>query len=231
MRAPGSHGDSAVGETAAGDASAEVAAIGELDGMDHYEPNHTARWVSLAVGAVLAVFVVFLFTRDTGERSLQSPLIGQLVPEVTGVTMDGDEFAIDDLRGRWVVVNFFAHWCGPCRVEHPEFVAFAERHAETGDATIVSVAFDDTPEDARAFFEELGGDWPVLAERTSSIGIDFGVTGVPETYLVAPDGTVVAKWISTVDADTLDRTIAGFQNGAAAAGGSQGAAPSGQEGS
>jgi cytochrome c biogenesis protein CcmG, thiol:disulfide interchange protein DsbE len=183
---------------------------GSPDGVETWEPavaGHTARWVSLGVGLVLAVLVVFLFTREGGERALQSPLIGQLVPPVAGVTMDGDDFDIDELRGQWVVVNFFAHWCAPCRVEHPEFVAFAERHGATGEASIVSVAFDDEPEDARAFFDELGGDWPVLADRTAGIGIDFGVTGVPETYLVAPDGTVVAKWISTVDAATLEATI------------------------
>src|SRR5690606_12069380 len=98
----------------------------------------------------------------------------------------------DDHRGEWVVVNFFASWCGPCRQEHPELVAFSERHAARGDASVVSVAFSDAEDDARAFFEELGGDWPVLIEGTGRIGIDFGVTGVPETYLVAPDGTVVA---------------------------------------
>lgn len=170
--------------------------------------RHTARFVSLAVGVVLALFVGFLFTREGGEATADSPLLGKLVPATTGVALDGSSFDIDDHRGEWVAVNFFAHWCGPCRQEHPELVEFSERHAAAGDGSIVSVAFDDSPDDARAFFEELGGDWPVLADDTAGIGVDFGVTGVPETYLIAPDGTVVAKWAEPVTADALDEAIA-----------------------
>jgi cytochrome c biogenesis protein CcmG/thiol:disulfide interchange protein DsbE len=190
----------------------------EQEGQDDLGPargGHTARWVSLAVGAVLLAFVGFLFTRDTGERSTRSELLGRLVPPVAGQTLDGAAYDIDDHRGEWVVVNFFASWCGPCRQEHPELVEFAERHATIGDASVVSVAFSDSEEDARGFFEELGGDWPVLTQDTGGIGIDFGVTGVPETYLVAPDGTVVANWVSEIDAATLDDTIARFTDGAA----------------
>lgn len=176
--------------------------------------GHTARWVSLGVGAVLLLFVGFLFTRETGERSARSELLGELVPPVAGETLAGEAYDIDDHRGEWVVVNFFAHWCGPCRQEHPELVEFADRHDADGEASLVSIAFADTEEDARGFFEELGGDWPVLTQDTGGIGIDFGVTGVPETYLVAPDGTVVANWISEIDADTLDDTIDSFTSGA-----------------
>jgi cytochrome c biogenesis protein CcmG/thiol:disulfide interchange protein DsbE len=170
--------------------------------------RHTARYVSLAVGLVLAIFVGFLFTRQSGEGKPTSPLLGELVPETQGVTLDGSSFDIDDHRGEWVAVNFFAHWCGPCRQEHPELVEFAGRHAPAGDGSVVSVAFDDSPDKAREFFEELGGDWPVMADDTARIGVDYGVTGVPETYLVAPDGTVVAKWAEPVTADALDDAIA-----------------------
>jgi cytochrome c biogenesis protein CcmG/thiol:disulfide interchange protein DsbE len=178
------------------------------DLVEEPRTGHLARWVSLAVGLVLVGFVVLLATRDTGVRALDSPIVGELVPPVSGPTLGGGTYDIDDHRGQWVVVNFFASWCGPCRVEHPQLVELERRHAEAGDLELVSVAFDDTEEDAAAFFEELGGDWPVLVEGTGATGIDFGVTGVPETYLVAPDGTVVAKWVSAVTADGIDAAIA-----------------------
>lgn len=184
------------------------------DLIDLPPTGHLARWISLVVGAVLLAFIVFLFTRDTGERALDSPIVGELVPPVAGPTLAGDTYDIDDHRGKWVVVNFFASWCGPCRLEHPELVELEQRHADSGDLEVVSVAFDDTPEEATDFFDELGGDWPVLVEDTGGTGIAFGVTGVPETYLVAPDGTVVAKWVSQITADGVDDAIAQVSAGA-----------------
>jgi cytochrome c biogenesis protein CcmG/thiol:disulfide interchange protein DsbE len=197
---------------------ADEATVDELDRRG----RHTARWISVIVGVLLAGFIAFLFTRDTGERSNDSPLLGELVPPVTGSTLDGGSFDIDDIRGQWVAVNFFASWCGPCRQEHPELVEFAERHAGPGDASVVSIAFDDREDDARAFFEELGGDWPVLVTDTAGTGVDFGVTGVPETYLVAPNGTVVAKWAEPVTADALDAVIAQLTSGASPASNDEG---------
>ena len=70
-------------------------------------------------------------------------------------------------RGEWVVVNFFATWCTPCRVEHPELVKFAEEH-EGDPVEVVSVAFSDQPEAIREFFAEQGGNWPVVASDTGA---------------------------------------------------------------
>jgi cytochrome c biogenesis protein CcmG/thiol:disulfide interchange protein DsbE len=94
----------------------------------------------------------------------------------------------------------------PCRVEHPELVEFERRHAQEGDAGIVSVAFDDQPDAIRSFFAAEGGTWPVLATDTGGIALDYGVRGVPESYLIAPSGQVAAKFFG-VTADELDATI------------------------
>ena len=67
-----------------------------------------------------------------------------------------------DHRGRWVVGNFFSTTCQPCIVEHPELIEFQEAHEPVGDATVVSVAFDDAASNVEEFFAENGGDWPVL---------------------------------------------------------------------
>ena len=106
-----------------------------------------------------------------------------------------------------MIVNFFQSTCVPCIMEHPELIAFSERHAPAGDARVVSVAFDDTAENVRRFFEVNGGGWPVLVEGASEAAVAYGVTGVPESYLVAPSGVVVWKQLGGVTADGIDSVI------------------------
>ena len=93
-------------------------------------------------------------------------------------------------------------------MEHPELVEFDERHSAAGDARIVSVVFDDTVENVREFFAVHGGDWPVLATGAREAAVAYGVTGVPESYLVAPSGVVVWKQLGGVTADGIDDVIA-----------------------
>jgi cytochrome c biogenesis protein CcmG/thiol:disulfide interchange protein DsbE len=93
-------------------------------------------------------------------------------------------------------------------VEHPELDAFQKEHEKTGDATVVSVIYDDDPDDAAAFFERQGGDWPVVLDD-SGISAFYGVTKVPETYLVNPDGRVVKKLIGGVTQEGLEAYMAG----------------------
>jgi cytochrome c biogenesis protein CcmG/thiol:disulfide interchange protein DsbE len=121
--------------------------------------------------------------------------------------MTGDEFDIDAHRGRWVVVNFFATWCPPCVEEHPELVAFDERNGSR--VQLVSVAFDDTEVDAvERFFADNGGDWPVITSGAGGASLDYGVKKLPESFLVDPSGTVVAKINGGVTAAQLDALIA-----------------------
>jgi cytochrome c biogenesis protein CcmG/thiol:disulfide interchange protein DsbE len=171
--------------------------------------SHAARWGALAVGLVLLALVVVLATsKSLDSRGISSELLGEPVPRVQGETLDGQTFDIDSYRGRWVVVNFFATWCTPCRIEHPELVAFEERHRASRDAQVVSVAFNNEADDIREFFEQNGGTWPVIPEDTDRVALEFGVTGVPESYVVDPNGIVVAKF-EGVTADGLDEVIGG----------------------
>ena len=170
-----------------------------------------AVWIALPVALAAALLVAVLATRDSAfERNASSPILGGLAPPVVGVTAAGESFDLDDWRGRWVIVNFFQSTCVPCVMEHPELVAFDERHSAAGDARIVSVVFDDTVENVREFFAAHGGDWPVLVAGASEAAVAYGVTGVPESYLVAPSGAVVWKQLGGVTADGIDDVITRF---------------------
>lgn len=188
----------------------------ELDPPARRRRPGTSAVVAAAVGVVLAVFIVMLATRDpSSDRTVDSPLLGRQAPAIVGETIDGDRFELDDSRGRFVVVNFFASWCVPCIQEHPELVSFAERHARADDAEVVSVVFGDEPDDVRAFFDRNGGDWPVVVNDDGRIALEYAVAGVPESYLIAPDGTVIYKIVGGVTSTGLDRLLAEAQEAAA----------------
>jgi len=172
--------------------------------------------VAGVIAAVAVLFVWVLATREPAQnRRTDSPLVGRAAPPIEGTTMGGEAFDLDTLRGRWVVVNFFATWCVPCRQEHPELVSFHRRHEAAGDASVVSVVFDDDPDEVQAFFDDNGGEWPVMEGEGTGVILDFGVTGVPESYLVSPTGVVAAKITGGVTSDGLDEVIADLEAGQA----------------
>jgi cytochrome c biogenesis protein CcmG/thiol:disulfide interchange protein DsbE len=172
--------------------------------------SHLARNLAIGVGVVLVLLVGLLATRQPSEdRFGPNPMVGRAVPKVAGTTLDGERFDIDALRGQWVVVNFFATWCTPCIIEHPELVRFRTEHAAVGDAEVVSIAFEDQPQALQDFFAAKGGGWPVVLNDDARMALEFGVTGVPESFVVAPSGQIVAHF-NGVTAEALDGVIAQY---------------------
>jgi len=173
--------------------------------------RRVAPLIAIPVAVVMVLLVVLLATRDPAtERLAKSPLVGKQAPPVEGVTLKNEQFTLDHVRGEWVIVNFFGSWCTPCIQEHPELVSFQDGHRSARDATVVSVAFADSPTAARQFFEKRGGDWPILVQDTNSIAVGYGVIKVPETFVIAPSGLVVAKLVGGVTADRLNALIAKY---------------------
>ncbi|MEO6122056.1 MAG: TlpA disulfide reductase family protein [Acidimicrobiales bacterium] len=169
----------------------------------------TARRAALAVGVVVVLLVAVLATRPNAANVVApSPLRGRPAPEIEGPDLDGRATRLSDFRGRWVLVNFFATWCVPCRKEHPQLVAFAERHAPE-EVQVIAVIYDDGLDEVRAFFAEKGGTWPVM--DSPSAKVDFGVRGVPESFLIAPNGIVVERLVGGVTAAGLDNLLSQAQ--------------------
>ncbi|MGH9081128.1 MAG: TlpA family protein disulfide reductase, partial [Acidimicrobiales bacterium] len=171
--------------------------------------RHTARWVAVGVLVVAAGLVAVLATRPPATATeVFSPLVGKAVPAVTGTTLDGSRYALASPPGRYTVVNFFASWCGPCQQEGPELVKFQYEHQHAGDAFMLSVVFDDRASSARSYQATLGATWPTLADPGGRLALSFGVRAPPSTFVVAPDGRVVAYLVAPVTAADLDHIVA-----------------------
>jgi cytochrome c biogenesis protein CcmG/thiol:disulfide interchange protein DsbE len=184
--------------------------------------QHGARIAAVAAGLVVALLVVLLATRDpASERATVSALVGERAPAVGGQVILGQPFDLG-ATDRWVVVNFFATWCVPCVQEHPELRAFSEEHAKTGDARVISVVYSDKVADVKRLFAERGGDWTVFDSDNGRTALDWGVAKIPESYLVSPQGQVVARFVSGVRKVELDRVITEFEAAQAAASPGQG---------
>jgi cytochrome c biogenesis protein CcmG, thiol:disulfide interchange protein DsbE len=188
-------------------AASRDGADGSVDVMERRRP--IARWIALGVGVMMVALVAVFATREPAANQVaESPLIGKLTPEITAENLDGELVRASRFRGRYLVVNFFASWCVPCRNEHPELLNFSARHARTGDAQVVAVVFNDDIEAARDWYAKNGGDWPVLKDPRGRIALDFGVGKPPETFVVDPDGLVITRIVGEVTADGLDRILA-----------------------
>src|SRR3954471_10945677 len=181
--------------------------------------GHTARWIAIAIGVVALLFIVLLATRKSAESSqADSPLLGKAAPATAGPPMNSSTAALpgrvdlSSYQGKFVVVNFFASWCIPCQQEQPELVTFSQRHAAAGDAAVLGVVYDDQPDAVRRFLANHGGDWPVIDAPASKV--DWGVRGVPESFLVAPDGVVLSHMVGGVTADGLDQLLRRAPGGA-----------------
>ena len=165
-------------------------------------------WIAVAVAVPVFLLVLVLANGEpAATRAVKSPLVGKPAPAIEGTTVDGRSASLAELEGKWVVVNFFATWCVPCRQEHPELIRFAESHQASGDAAVLAVVYSDNAQAVREFRDKEGGTWPMLTDPKGRIALDYGVSGIPESFLISPEGTVVAKLLGGVRAPELDRLL------------------------
>ncbi|TCR60386.1 DsbE family thiol:disulfide interchange protein [Bosea sp. BK604] len=171
----------------------------------------------LIFGALAIVFLAGLFAGDASR--VPSALIGKPAPQVTltaleGLQKDGQpvpSFTMADLgKGRATIVNVFASWCAPCRVEHPQLVALSDAPAvKQGKVALVGFNYKDEADNARRFLGALGNPFSAVGvDRAGRGAIEWGVYGVPETFLIGPDGRILDKHVGPLDQAGAQRLLA-----------------------
>ena len=137
-----------------------------------------------------------------------SPLIGKPAPDISLQDLDGNTLRLADLRGKPVVLNFWASWCIPCRDEFPQFVAARGEHAAQ-DLQLLGVVHNDAADAARAFAAAQGALWPMLMDPANSAWNAYaGSAGVPMTFFIDREGIVRAASLGPVTAAGLKQQLA-----------------------
>ncbi len=153
--------------------------------------------------AGLAALFIVGMNRDDPD-ALPSALSGKQAPPVqVAPLVDFPGFSDEDLREPGVkLVNFWASWCAPCRAEHP----MLEKLKAEG-ITIYGVNYKDRPDDAQGFLAELGNPYAAIGADQGRMALDWGVYGVPETYVINGDGQIVLRFAGPISAAELERSI------------------------
>lgn len=166
------------------------------------------RYVRYAVPllAVVALFALLAIGLRLDPREVPSPLIGKPAPafELPLLEPSGQTLKSAALAGRPVLVNFFASWCAGCQIEHPLLMKLAREEG----IEIVGMDYKDDPDAARQWLRRHGNPYRQVAiDRAGQAGLDWGVYGVPETYVLGADGTILFKQIGPVTPEAWELRI------------------------
>ncbi|MBM2831758.1 MAG: ccmG [Dehalococcoidia bacterium] len=166
------------------------------------------RFLFVSISLVVLGFLGLLgwgLARQAGEAS---PLRG--APDFTFTTFKGETISLTDLRGRPVVLNFWASWCIPCREEAPALAEAWRTYKDKG-VVFLGVNIWDEEKGALSFLEEFSITYPNGPDRDGRITTAYRVTGVPETFFISREGKVVRRWLGALSARELARFVEELQ--------------------
>jgi len=166
--------------------------------------NRTVLIVGIAI--TLALVAVLFLGLGKDPSVIDSPLVGRPAPPFNLKALDGGTFDIAKLRGKPVVVNFWATWCVPCYQEHPVLVENARIIGP--DVQFLGVVFNDSEDKINAFLRQRGSAYPTLLDEQGKTAIEYGVGGVPETFFIDRKGVIVAKFVGPMTTEILQSNLA-----------------------
>jgi cytochrome c biogenesis protein CcmG/thiol:disulfide interchange protein DsbE len=160
----------------------------------------------VAIPVVLVLVVVWFLAKGFGTdpHAVPSVLEQRPAPTFNLQTLDGKTVSLESLRGKPVLVNFWASWCVPCNAEHQSLQAAARYYGDR--AQFLGIVYQDSPENAAAYLQQHGNSLPQLLDPDTKTAIDYGVAGVPETFFIDKRGIIRQK-VSTALTFTAIRQL------------------------
>ncbi|MCA9688083.1 MAG: redoxin domain-containing protein [Myxococcales bacterium] len=194
-----------------GDALVEAARDLHIPGPA-FEQSPLVSAVGLLATIGLSAILVFAFglslrgavstQRASPCRPLRPELRGGIAPDFSVETLDGRTLTRDDLRGKFVILNFWATWCEPCITEWPQLARLAERFADRDDVMVLAISQDDSKDEIQAFLERMsltGTDVVVAWDSSKQVAKAFGTDKLPDTYFVGRDSALVGAFVNVRD--------------------------------
>ena len=154
---------------------------------------------TLIVLAMLGLgFIIFVVMAPPGRMGGPPP-VGSQAPAFELKDLDDKPWSLESLRGKVVLINFWATWCPPCKEEMPSLSELFIRNRDSDDFQMLTILYQDAPDNARKYFAENGFEMPVLIDPRGKVSKRYGLAGVPETYVIDKNGVVKKHFIGPID--------------------------------
>lgn len=158
--------------------------------------------VTLAVAGLIALIAVGLVRKEPLTGASGAARVNRPAADFTLPLFSGGEITLSSLRGKPVVINFWASWCPPCREEAP-ILEKVWRQYRNKEVTFIGVDIQDAEGDARAYIKEFGITYPNGPDIGGRITIDYGVSGIPVSFFVNREGRIVSRWVGAINEPLL----------------------------
>lgn len=161
----------------------------------------------LPLAAFLVVAGYFMISLRAGPdvHELPSAMLNKPAPEFDLASLSGGEkLDLNALKGHPFIVNFFASWCVPCRIEHPVLMRLSQQN----HLPLYGIAYKDRPEDTKKLLDTYGDPFRLVGlDQSGNVGLNFGVYGVPETYVIDATGRIRRRFVGPLTAETVNKEL------------------------
>jgi cytochrome c biogenesis protein CcmG/thiol:disulfide interchange protein DsbE len=161
---------------------------------------------ALVIAGFLGLLVWGLLNKQPITGLSGITMVNRAAPDFILTTFKGTTISLQDLRGKPVVINFWASWCPPCRIEAP-LIERTWRAYKDRDLIFLGINIQDRKQDALNYIREFAITYPNGPDPTGEISIDYGVSGLPVTFFVSRDGKVVRRWVGAIEKSVLINSI------------------------